>query len=155
MKKLLLWIPLVLLLFSCGSKYNMDYAVPAENASLDDVFPASIAGMDNVIFDLDLPSDLIGFQAEYGESSPLVIGVIQAENEARASSAFENQIVPLIDEMPTNSRGNINGRWKATGKDSQGRKWVAWSNLNWIFFIHCADEAVFDQAIDDFAFISY
>ena len=143
----------VALLYSCGPDYNTDFEPPPPNAQLDDVFPNEIDGMKSSIERLKLTSPIEGFMAYYGERK-ITIDAILTPNKTVADDYFKEVIVPRIDEMKNHFRGKINGKWRASGTDEDGRKYYAWVNKGWIFMLSGVDNEHLSKAIDAFKYAS-
>ena len=112
--KLLIIVPLVALIYSCGSDFNTDYEPPLPNAQLDEVFPNEIDGMNRKIEKLNLTHPIEGFMAYYGERK-ITIDAILAPSKSVADDYFKEIFVPRFDAMKNHFRGKINGkrnRWR-------------------------------------------
>jgi len=48
----------------------------------------------------------------------------------------------------------LNGKWSASGTDSDGRKWFAWVNNSWIFVMSGSDKGDLMKAIDAFNYVA-
>ena len=96
--------------------------------------------------------EIQGFNAIYGENS-IVISAYQSPSPAVANAYFKEEIVPVFDDMSSHSRGNINGRWYASGTEGN-KKAYGWVNTNWIFIITADSEENFNAAIENFKFIT-
>ena len=90
--------------------------------------------------------------ANYGDGR-ITIDAIRSPNKGAADNYCKKAIVPNFDKMKNHFRGNINGKWSASGTDNNGRKWYAWVNNNWIFMISGSDKEFFKMAIDAFKFV--
>ena len=144
---------IILIIFSgCGPDFNTDFEPPKPDASLTDVFPDEIGGMKGVITRKNLKSPRIGFSSTYGEGK-IVISTIQTPNKAAADEYFKSAIVPNFDIMKNHFRGNVNGKWTASGTDEKGRKWYGCVNNNWVFLLNGSDNKYFKMAIDAFNFV--
>ena len=143
---------ILITLSGCGPDFNTDFDPPIPDASLTDVFPDEIGGMKGVIKKKDLKSSLVGFSSTYGEGK-IVISAIQTPNKTAADEYFKSAIVPNFDLMKNHFRGNVNGKWTASGTDEKGRKWYGWVNNNWVFLLNGTDTKYFKMAIDAFKFV--
>jgi hypothetical protein len=143
----------LVLVTACGPDYNTDFDPPPPNARLDDVFPKEINGIQNSIERMNLDRPLEGFTALYG-SGEISIDAILADSKTNADSHFKEVIAPRFDKMKNHFRGNINGRWRASGTDENGRNWFAWANGKWIFLISGSDKENLSNAIDAFKYVS-
>ena len=144
---------IILIIFSgCGADFNTDFDPPKPDAKLTDVFPNEIGGMKGVIESSNLRSTLVGFSSTYGKGR-IVISTIQTPSKAVADEYFEFAIVPNFDKMKNHFRGNVNGKWRASGTDEKGRKWYGWVNNNWVFLLNGSDTKYFKMAIDAFNFV--
>jgi hypothetical protein len=56
--------------------------------------------------------------------------------------------------MKNHYRGQVNGKWSASGTDENGRKWFAWANNSWIFVMSGSDKGNLMKAIDAFKYIA-
>lgn len=138
---------------SCGPDYNTDFEPPPPNAQLDEVFPGEINGMRKKVERLNLTHPVEGFTASYGDKE-ITIQAILTPNKSVADDYFKDVYVPRFDEMKNHFRGKINGRWRASGTDENGRKYFAWVNNAWIFAVSGTDKENFSSAIDAFNFVS-
>ena len=154
MKRLILLLSIIFLLIlqSCGPDYNTDFEPPPPNAKLDDVFPSEISGMNRKIERLNLNHPLEGFTASYGDGD-ITIDAILAPSKPTADDHFKEVIVPRFDKMKNHFRGNINGKWRASGTDEKGRRWFGWVNQNWVFVLNGSTKENFKMAIDAFGFV--
>lgn len=148
-------LALFVLLFitGCGPDYNTDFDPPPSDAKLNDVFPSEIDGMKSKIDRLNLNHPLEGFTAFYGDGK-ITIDAILAQTKANADAHFKEVIAPRFDKMKNHFRGNINGKWSASGTDENGRRWFAWANHSWIFLISGSDKDHLSKAIDAFKYVS-
>jgi hypothetical protein len=151
---LLILISLIafIVLSGCGPDFNTNFEPPKPDAKLTDVFPEEIGGMKADISRKNLKAPLVGFSSSYGDGR-IVISTIQTPSKAAADEYFEFAIVPNFDKMKNHFRGNINGRWSASGTDENGRKWYGWVNNNWVFLLNGSDKQYFKMAIDAFKFV--
>ena len=154
MRKIILLFPILLLILSaCGPDYNTDFEPPPPNAKLDDVFPAEIFGMKRDVRRMQLDHPLEGFTASYGEGK-ISIDAILTQGKSDADDYFKNSIAPEYDKMKNHFRGNINGKWSASGTGQNGRKWFAWVNNRWIFQLSGSDKDNLSKAIDAFKYVA-
>lgn len=154
MKKNVLLLPILLLFLSgCGPNYNTDFEPPPPNAKLDDVFPLNIDGMKREVRRMELDHPIEGYTAVYGNNQ-ITIDAILTPGKNDADNHFKNVIVPEYDKMKNHFRGNINGKWSASGTDQNGRKWFAWVNNRWIFQISGADKDNLTKAVDAFKYVT-
>jgi len=144
---------IILIITACGPDYNTDFDPPPQNARLDDVFPAEIDGMKSKVERMTISHPLEGFTAAYGNDK-ITIDAILAPNNETADSYFKETIVPRFDKMKNHSRGNINGKWSASGTDEKGRRWFGWVNNGWIFLLSGTDKEHLSRAVDSFKYIS-
>jgi hypothetical protein len=142
----------LIILWGCGPDFNTDFDPPKPDAKLTDVFPEEIGGMKGDISRKNLKSPLVGFSSSYGNGR-IVISTIQTPSKAAADEYFEFAIVPNFDKMKNHFRGNVNGRWSASGTDDKGRKWYGWVNNNWVFLLNGSDKQYFKMAIDAFKYV--
>lgn len=152
MKKILFAFPYLfvfLALISCGG-YNLNYLPPANDAEPNEIFPQNIDGMKP---EYRKAPDIGGIIAVYG-SGKITIRVSRLKTKEEADTGFKKAIVPQFKDFPVKSSGKINGIWKASGKDGNGRKYYAWVNQNYIFMITGADEKQLLKGIDAFQYIS-
>lgn len=161
MNKATFYFPLIFLvsaslfLAACGKGYNTDFPPPSATAEIDEVFPANIDGLERNIQKMNYGVDNIaGFKAEYGSSVDITIEVIQTNGPVDADNYFQNRIIPQFDSMPNHFRGNINGKWEASGTDGSGREWFAWVNQNWIFVMSGATGDLLDKAVKEFKYVA-
>lgn len=143
----------ILLITACGPDYNTDFDPPPPDAKLDEVFPNEIDGMKSKVERLNLNHPLEGFTAFYGDGK-ITIDAILAQTKTNADAHFKEVIAPRFDKMKNHFRGNINGRWSASGTDENGRKWFAWANNSWIFLLSGSDKENLSKAIDAFKYVS-
>ncbi len=153
-KLLLLSIGLLLLtgLSACGPNFNTDFEPPPPDAKLDDVFPAKINEWQRVLNRPDINPPYRAVVASYGDGR-ITINAILAPDKVAADKYFKEAIVPNFDKMKNHFRGNINGKWSASGTDDNGRKWYAWVNQSWIFMISGSDGKNFKSAIAAFKYV--
>ena len=144
---------LFLLITACGPDYNTDFDPPPPNARLDDVFPNEIDGLNSNVERMALSHPLEGFTATYGNGEITIDAILAQDNET-ADNYFKETIVPRFDEMKNHFRGNINGRWSASGTDEGGRRWYGWVNNSWIFILSGSSKDNLAKAIDTFKYIS-
>ena len=144
---------LLVINYGCGPDYNTDFEPPPPNASVEEVFPEEIDGMNVKIKRMTLTQPLEGFSAEYGRDK-ISIDAILAPSKNIADDHFKNVIVPLFDEMKNHYRGQVNGKWSASGTDEHGRKWFAWVNNSWAFIISGSDKGNLMKAIDAFKYVA-
>lgn len=144
---------LFLLITACGPDYNTDFDPPPPNARLDDVFPNEIDGLNSNVERMALSHPLEGFTATYGNGEITIDAILAQDNET-ADNYFKETIVPRFDEMKNHFRGNINGRWSASGTDEDGRRWYGWVNNSWIFILSGSSKDNLAKAIDTFKYIS-
>jgi hypothetical protein len=143
---------ILIALSGCGPDFNTDFEPPKPDADITEVFPDEIGGMKGVIERANLISAVVGFSSTYGEGR-IVISAIQTPSKAAADEYFEFAIVPNFDKMENHFKGNVNGKWRASGTDEKGRKWYGWVNNNWVFLLNGSDTKYFKMAIDAFNFI--
>jgi len=154
MKKIVLLLPIVFLFLSgCGPDYNTDFEPPPPNAKLDDVFPNEIAGLKREVKRMQLEHPMEGFTSSYGNGK-ITIDAILTQGKSDADDYFKNSIAPGYDKMKNHFRGNINGKWSASGTDENGKKWFAWVNNRWIFQISGADKDYLMKAVDAFKYVA-
>jgi len=155
MNKIFIAFTLSLFVFiaACGPDYNTDFEPPPPNAGLDEVFPAQIDGMKAEIKRLKVRHPLEGFTSIYGDDK-ITIDAILSTDKQSADDFFKETIVPRFDKMKNHFRGNINGKWSASGTDEKGRKWFGWVNNRWIFLLSGSNKENLAKAIDEFKFIS-
>jgi len=144
---------LVLIVTACGPDYNTNFDPPPPNANVGDVFPDNIDGMKVDIERMNLTQPLEGFSAKYGNGK-ITIDAILAPAKSVADDHFKDAIVPKFDEMKNHYRGQVNGKWSASGTDSDGRKWFAWVNNSWIFVMSGSDKGNLMKAIDAFNYVA-
>ena len=142
----------LLFLFSCGGpSYNTDYEPPSQDADINEVFPETISGLEREVTMLDIDKDFyLGVQAKYGDD--IVIEIIITKPEADHNKYIEDFLVPEIDKLSNNFRGNINGKWAGRGNDGDFRLY-AWEHQRHLYKIK-AKEEVFEDAVLLFNFIS-
>ncbi|RKY93742.1 MAG: hypothetical protein DRQ13_09090 [Ignavibacteriae bacterium] len=144
---------IILIIFSgCSPDFNTDFDPPKPDASLTNIFPDEIAGMKGVITRKNLKSSIVGFSSSYDEGR-IVISAVKTPSKAVADEYFEFAIVPNFDKMKNHFRGNVNGKWRASGTDEEGRRWYGWVNNKWVFLLNGSDNKYFKMAIDSFKFV--
>ncbi|MBT8379088.1 MAG: hypothetical protein KJN64_07650 [Ignavibacteria bacterium] len=143
----------LLFITACGPDYNTNFDPPPPDARLDDVFPKEISGMKSKIERMNLDRPLEGFTAFYGDGE-ITIDAILAGSKSNADAHFKEVIAPRFDKMKNHFRGNINGRWTASGTDENGRRWFAWVNNSWIFLVSGSDKENLSNAIAAFKYVS-
>ena len=143
----------LLFITACGPDYNTDFDPPPPNARLDDVFPNEIDGLKSNVKRMTLSHPLEGFTASYGNDKITIDAILAQDNET-ADDYFKEKIVPRFDKMKNHFRGNINGRWRASGTDENGRRWFGWVNSRWIFALSGTSKDNLAKAINAFKYIS-
>ena len=143
---------ILIIISGCSPDFNTDFDPPKPDASLTDVFPDEIGGMKGVNTRKSLKAPMVGFSSTYGEGK-IVISTIQTPNKAAADEYFKSAIVPNFDIMENHFRGNVNGKWTASGTDEKGRKWYSWVNNNWVFLLNGSDTKYFKMALDAFKYV--
>jgi len=146
-------ISLFVIVTACGPDYNTDFDPPPPNASVKEVFPEEIDGMNADIKRMALSHPLEGFSAKYGNGK-ISIDAILAPAKSFADDHFKDAIVPNFDEMKNHFRGNVNGKWSASGTSDDGRKWFAWVNNSWIFVMSGSDKGNLMKAIEAFKYVA-
>ena len=143
---------LLLIVSGCGPNFKTDFEPPPPEATIDDIFPQNI---NNWVRKIETPKMSFPYRAaiaNYGDDR-ITINAIRSPNKGAADNYFKKAIVPNFDKMKNHFRGNINGKWSASGTDNNGRKWFAWVNNNWIFMISGSNPEYFKMAIDVFKFV--
>ena len=146
-------ISLLIIATACGPDYNTNFEPPPPNAGVNEVFPEEIDGMNVDIKRMTLTHPLEGFSAMYG-GDKISIDAILAPAKSIADDHFADVIVPRFDEMKNHYRGQVNGKWSASGTDEHGRKWFAWVNNSWAFIISGSDKGNLMKAIDAFKYVA-
>ena len=144
---------LMIFVHACGPDYNTDFDPPPPDARLNDVFPKEIDEFKSNIERMNLEHPLEGYTASYGNGE-ITIDAILADSKTNADAHFKEVIAPRFDKMKNHFRGNINGRWRASGTDESGRKWFAWANGKWIFLISGSNKENLSKGIDAFKYVS-
>ena len=142
---------LMLILVSCGSSYNTEFAPPSQNAQLTEVFPQDIGGTKADIQPIKEVTTGIAYEANYNDL--IKITVMQFKEKSEADAFFKAKVVPLFDKMTNHSRAQVNGKWYAKGSDNTGEHY-AWVNQNWVLGIYAKDDAEFSKAVAAFNYIS-
>jgi len=146
-------ISLLIIATACGPDYNTNFEPPPPNANVSEVFPGEIDGMKVDIKRMTLTQPLEGFSARYG-GDKISIDAILAPSKNQADEHFKDAIVPKFDAMKNHYRGQVNGKWSASGTDKDGRKWFAWVNSSWSFVISGSDKGNLMKAIDAFKYVA-
>ncbi|MBN1524938.1 MAG: hypothetical protein JW904_10665 [Spirochaetales bacterium] len=147
---LLVLLPVLFVLFvSCGG-YNLNFPPPAQDAQPQDIFPAEIDGLK---YQLQKAGDIGGLIAVYGKGE-ITIRASRLKTKDEADIGFKNAILPLFNDFPTRASGKINGIYKASGTDGNGRNYFAWVNNNYIFLIAGHDKSFLEKGIDAFPYIA-
>lgn len=144
---------LLVINYGCGPDYNTDFEPPSPKANVNEVFPEEVDDMKADIKRMTITQPLEGFSAEYG-TGDITIDAILAPGKNIADDHFKNAIVPRFDEMKNHYRGQVNGKWSASGTDAEGRKWFAWVNNSWVFVISGSDKGNLMKAIDAFKYVA-
>lgn len=144
---------LLIIITACGPDYNTDFEPPPPNARVNEVFPEKINGMEANIKKMNLDQPMEGFSAVYGKDK-IIIDAILAPNKSIADDHFKDVIVPRFDEMKNHYRGQVNGKWSASGTDENGRKWFAWVNNSWVFVLSGSDKENLMKAINTFEYVA-
>ena len=102
---------------------------------------------------LSLPEDYIGYDAFYAEGN-ISMRIIRCPEREKANLYFGTVIIEEFKRKKVHTYNNLKGRWKATGKDEDGRRWLAWVNETWIFMLSGSDKGHFDLAVRVCGFVS-
>jgi len=148
----LLAVLLSLFLSGCGPNFNTDFEPPPPDATIDNIFPKTINDWMRKIENPKMRFPYKAAVANYGDGR-ITIDAIRSPNKGAADNYFKKAIVPNFDKMKNHFRGNINGKWSASGTDDKGRRWYAWVNNNWIFMISGNNKENFKMAIDAFKYV--
>ncbi len=134
------------------TQYNTDFAPPGTEDKVSDIIPMEIDGL-KVRLNANEPGRIV---ANYGinEKNEMSIEMINFPNTKKAHEIFSKVMVPKFDAMPTKYRAKVNGYWRASGKDKQGRHWYAWTNEKVLFLINARNKERFHQLVDAFKYIS-
>lgn len=149
----LVFVAVLLFAVGCGGGYNTNFPPPDPNQSVEQTFPEKIGELPRTITRMNLPPQVIGFEARYGNGD-IVIQLMQAKDNEEADQFFKQTIVPTFDALPTHSRGQVNGKWTASGKDKDGRIWYGWVNQNWSFVLNASNKDNFEKILGNFKFIA-
>jgi len=142
----------IIFIAGCGPDFKTDFDPPPPDGKLEDIFPATIGEMPVNLSRAKLQPPLMGFSGIYGDNN-VVINSIRLPDKTSADDYFKRAIVPNFDKMKNHFRGQINGRWRASGTDESDRRWFGWVNNNWIFLINASDKNYFKMAINAFKYI--
>jgi len=137
---------------ACRPDLNTDFDPPAPNAKIDDIFPLTINNWVRSLRRAKLIYPFAGAVASY-ENESITIDAVLAPDGKKANEYFKTGIIPNFDKMKNHIYKKTDGRWRASGTDSDGRKWFAWVNHQWIFMISGIDEEHFKLAVNAFRYI--
>lgn len=147
-------LALTLICLGCGPSYNTEFDTPNESQPPQQAFPSQIDTLTPSVSAIpEVTPPQIGFQAVYGNNF-MQAQIIKSPDEASANNYFKDTIVPKFDAMSNHSRAEVNGKWYASGTDSNGRIWYGWVNKNWSFVISADTQEHFDKLVEDLPYIS-
>ena len=148
----LLPILLCLNLGACGSGYNTDFPPPNGKETYAEVLPPSLGGEAMAIQPLQLDAKRFhGARAHYGDA--VSVEIVEVRSAADLDAFVEENIKPRLASYSNRVSGKFNGVWSLRGRGASGRL-HAWQNHNWLFVIEAANDGLFEEAVDRFAYIS-
>lgn len=142
----------LLTLATRGDGYRTDLPPPTGKETYAQVMPASIGGESMEIEPLLLDGDRYhGARARYGQGA--TIEIVQANSVSDLDAYVVERVKARLDRYPNRASAKINGRWSLRGSGESGRL-HGWQNRNWLFVIEAANDDLFDEVVDRFAYIS-
>ncbi|MBN2442447.1 MAG: hypothetical protein JXJ04_13920 [Spirochaetales bacterium] len=144
----------IILLSSCSKeRFDFDYDPPSPDAILEEIFPGSIKGSQRSGMALEMDRGFRGYKSVYLDGK-ITMEIIKCPGEKEANYYFGTTIVPEFKSKKVRHYDNFNNRWKATGTDTDGRKWIAWVNYVWIFRLSGQTEELFNYVVRVCSFVS-
>ena len=143
---------LCLLLGACASGYKTDFPPPNGKETYAEVMPPSLGGQAMAIEPLQLDAQHFhGARARYGDA--VSVEIVEVRSAADLNAYVEQHIKPRLARYSNRVSGKFNGVWSLRGSGRSGRL-HAWQNHNWMFVIEATDDALFEETVDHFAYIS-
>lgn len=134
------------------SGFRTDIAPPTGKETYAQVMPVSIGDEPVEIQPLPLDGDRYhGARARYGNRA--AIDIVQARSPDLLDAYVADHLRPRLERYGTRASAKINGRWSLRGNGDSGRLF-GWQNQNWLFVIEAANDQLFHEAVDRFAYIS-
>lgn len=128
----------------------MDLPPPSGRWTYAEVMPARIAGFDAEITTLPLDDARYrGARARYGGLSK--VEIVQADASGDLDAYVADHVRPRLAAYGRRSDGKVEGRWLAEGRGDGCLH--ARQNGNWLFLIEARSDAMFDEAVERFAYI--
>jgi hypothetical protein len=131
--------------------YRTDFPPPTGTETYAQVLPASIGGEPMAIRPLQLGERYRGARAEYGGAA--AIEIVQVANQADLDRYVRSRVRPRLDVYGQRASGKVDGIWALSGRGDAGRLY-GWQNQQWLFVIEARSDALFEEAVDRFAYIS-
>lgn len=138
-----------LVMFAGGKNYNTDF--PPPSVLEEKTWPQSIGGETRQLQTLQFAQGAVkGGLARYGRRASIII--VSAKDQA-ALDAYVETIRSRLDAYSSRSSGKLNGAWWVKGSGGRGRIY-AWQKQNWFYSVEAANDALFDEVVEKFAFIA-
>jgi hypothetical protein len=132
--------------------YRTDFPPPTGKETYAQVMPSTIGGEPMAIQPLQIGASYRGARAQYGRGA--TIEIIQAATQADLDSYVQSSLRPRLQAYEQRASGKVDGRWGLRGQGTGGRIY-GWQNEHWLFVIEAGSDALFDEAVDRFAFIEH
>ncbi len=130
--------------------FNTALPPPSGRETYRDLLPERIGGEPAVIRTLPDDTAVLGARAIYG--TQVSIDVVLAPSAADLDAFVREYLLPRLAAYGTRASGTHDGVWTLRGRSRAGRLY-GWQNDRWLFVIEARSEALFDEAVDRFAFI--
>lgn len=132
------------------SDYDTDMAPPTGRETYAEVMPARIGGEHAQIQALLLEDGRYrGARAVYGDRAS--VEILQARTLHDLDEYVAQHVRPRLLVYSEHTADKTGSRWLLTGA-ANGRL-HAWQNGTWLFVIEAQSDALFEEAVDQFAFI--
>lgn len=152
----------------CEAKYDFNLSPPYVNARMNEVFPESIRNSLGTTVKETMPDDrYLGYTVSYLDKAITYTVIkcldkeltfeqllVQTEPTKAALEYFNSVIKEKFAAMPYHTFGKKDGFWQAFGKDTEGRRWLAWINSLWVFILSGKDSDHFKLAVRASRFVS-
>jgi len=145
-------VPLSLALAACNSGYETRFPPPSGKETYAEVLPAAIGGHALQIEPIATePQRWRGATARYGTAA--TIEIVQSRTLDDLDAYVDGHLKPRLQPYSTRVSGKVNGVWGLRGNGAHGRL-HAWQNQAWLFTIEARNDDLFDEAVDQFAYIA-
>jgi hypothetical protein len=165
---LLILIVVIILFPGCAPQYDFSISPPYVNARMNEVFPESIRNSPGTTIKEILPDDRFqGYTVTYLDQAITFTVIkcldkeltfeellVRKEPTKAALEYFNSTIREKFYAMPIHTFGEKAGFRQATGKDKEGRSWLAWVNSLWVFILSGKDNDHFKLAVRACRFVA-